>query len=179
MHPCASLPALVLALAAQACSGATNARTAAATDGTTGDSAAKPCGATDVAAVRRAIEAAYAGADEALRRGDPEALWALYAEDALYMWDNQRMWRGKAEARREAPKALGDLSFTDMQETIDDLMVCGDLAVVAGRFAFTMRRASGETFKLTGKNLVVWRRQPDGAWKIVRNLGNNDAPAGR
>jgi ketosteroid isomerase-like protein len=95
------------------------------------------------------------------------------------MWDNQRMWRGKAEARREVPKAMADRSFTHIDETIDDLMVCGDLAVVAGRYDIRMRRASGGESKVTGKNLVVWRRQSDGSWKIMRNLGNDDAAVAR
>jgi ketosteroid isomerase-like protein len=180
MQPTTYLLAAVGALAAAACSGSTKADTAAARDsatpaGATAAPAAGRCGATDVTEVRQAIEAAYARADAGLRRGDPEPLWALYAEDAIYMWDNQRMWRGKAEARREAPKALGDLSFKAIKETIDDLLVCGELAVVAGRFDIMMQRASGSEVRVTGKNLVVWRRQPDGSWKIVRNLGNDDA----
>jgi ketosteroid isomerase-like protein len=134
----------------------------------------------DVAAVRRAIDSTMAHAGAELRRtGDMETLWALYADDAIFLWDNQRMWRGKVEARREAPKALGDLSFTNLEETVVDVIACGDLAVEVGTFRHTLRRANGEVVVGTGKNLKAWRRQPDGAWKIVRNLGNDDAPPQR
>ena len=182
MQPPTYLLATVGVLAATACSGSTKAETAAeppaavAGVALTDALAAAPCGATDVAAVRRAIDSTMAHAGAELRRtGDMESLWALYADDAIFLWDNQRMWRGKAEARREARTALGDLSFTDLEETVVDVIACGDLAVEVGRFKHTLRRANGEVVVGTGKNLKAWRRQPDGAWKIVRNLGNNDA----
>ena len=89
------------------------------------------------------------------------------------------MWHGKAEARREAPKALGDLSFKDLKATVEDVIVCGDLAVETGTFEQTLQRKSGEVITNRGKHLKAWRRQPDGSWRIVRNLGNDDAPLQR
>ena len=134
-----------------------------------------PCGATDVADVRRAIDSTLAHADERLRRGDSQSLWDLYADDALFMWDNQKTWRGKQEAQREAAKVLGDLLFTDHKQTTEDLLVCGDLAVQAGTFEHTLRTKDGSEVKSSGKNLIVWKRQANGGWRIVRNLGN-DSP---
>jgi ketosteroid isomerase-like protein len=166
-------------LADAACSGSTRADTAAARDSAT-PAAAASCGATDAINVRRTIDSTMAHAGAELRRtGDMEILWALYADDTIFMWDNQRMWRGKAEARREAPKALGDLSFKDAKETVEDVIVCGDLAVEVGTFEHTLQRKSGEVITNRGKNLKAWRRQPDGSWRIVRNLGNDDAPLQR
>ena len=184
MQPSTYLLVAVAMFATTSCSGETKAGTAAAEDSatpaTTTAPSAAPCVTSEATDVRRAIDSTMAHAGAELRRtGDMESLWALYADDAIFMWDNQRIWRGKAEARREAPKALGDLRFTDLEETIEDVIACGDLAVEVGRFKHTLRRANGELVVGTGKNLKAWRRQPDGAWKIVRNLGNDDAPARR
>ena len=180
IQPPTYILAAVGVLAATACSGATKADTAAARDSATPAAAAAPCGATDVADVRRAIDSTMAHAGAELRRtGNMESLWALYADDAIFMWDNERMWRGKVEARREAPKALGDLSFKDLKERVEDVIVCGDLAVEVGTFEHTLQRKSGEAITNRGKNLKAWRRQADGSWRIVRNLGNDDAPPQR
>lgn len=169
------------AFAVASCSGSTKSDTAAARDSATsaaaGSAHAAPCGSSDVDDVRRAIDSTMAHAGAQLRRtGDMEILWDLYADDAIFMWDGQGIWRGKAEARREAPRVLGDLSFTDLKETVEDVTVCGDLAVEVATFEHTLQRKSGEVITNRGTSLKAWRLQPDGAWKIVRNLGNNDAP---
>lgn len=129
--------------------------------------------------VRRVIDSTMFQAGERLRRGDFEALWDLYADDAIYMWDNQPMWRGKAEARRESAKVLENLSIIDHRQTTDDILVCGILAIQAGRCEHTLRRRNGEEFKNSGKNLIAWMRRRDGSWKIVRNLGNDERASAR
>lgn len=180
MHRFEYVLVAVAVFAAASCSDSTKTDTAAARDSATPAAAntahAAPCGATDVADVRRAIDSTMAHAGAQLRRtGDMEILWDLYADDAIFMWDGQGIWRGKAEARREAAKVLGDLSFTDFKETVEDVIVCGDLAVEVATFEQKLQGESGEVFTNSGRSLKAWRLQPDGAWKIVRNLGSNDA----
>lgn len=69
------------------------------------------------------------------------------------------------------------VSYTDgTGETVEDVVVCGDLGVEVATFEQTLQRESGEVITNSGRSLKSWRRQPDGAWKIVRNLGNNDPP---
>jgi len=49
----------------------------------------------------------------------------------------------------------------------------GDLVVEVGQYDF-----SSGSIRDRGKYLHVWRRQPDGAWKLYRNIANSDhAPA--
>ncbi len=57
----------------------------------------------------------------------------------------------------------------------------GNLGSTSGRFVMSRRRADGtqETL-LTGRYFDVWRRRPDGSWKLVIDLGEPDAaPADR
>jgi ketosteroid isomerase-like protein len=170
------LVAVIALIAAAACSRSDEADLRILAERSAAASGASACGVTNAAVVRRAIDSTIAHADESLRRGDSASLWNLYADDAIFMWDNQRSWHGKAEAQREAPKVLGDLVFTDHKQTIDDMIVCGDLAVHTGTFEMKLRRKNGEEVTGRGRNLIVWKRQLDGAWRIVRNLGN-DVPA--
>jgi len=49
----------------------------------------------------------------------------------------------------------------------------GDVVVEEGRYG----RRSGERLLDSGKYLVVFRRQPDGAWRYATDMWNSDAPA--
>lgn len=53
----------------------------------------------------------------------------------------------------------------------------GDLAYVRGTYAMTVMLpgASGPT-KGTGKYIEIWRKQPDGSWKVIRDIFNSDMP---
>ena len=133
----------------------------------------------DPGEVRRAIEAASAKVSEALRRNDTAAVMSVYADDAIVLWNGQKAWHGKAEFLREVPKALGDVAITDNQQRIDDILVSGDLAVETGTYLNTLRTKTGQTLTAGGKNLVVWKRQPDGSWKIAREMGNDGPPAAK
>jgi ketosteroid isomerase-like protein len=160
-------------LAAVACSGVAQQRATPA-------SATASCGASYSADVRRVIDSTMGHAEEALRTGHGmAALEALFAEDAIVLQNNERTWRGRAEAFREQAKSLGDLTFKDHREMTDDVIACGSLAVQSGTYAHTLQRPSGQELKIGGKFILVWRREPDGSWKIVRHMGNNHPPAAR
>ena len=38
--------------------------------------------------------------------------------------------------------------------------------------------APGDSTRVGGKALVVWKKQPDGIWRRARDMGSADAPAG-
>ncbi len=67
-------------------------------------------------------------------------------------------------------------TITDMKATTNDLMVAGDLAVETGSYQLTMVPKKGKPTPEKGKYLTVWKRQPDGTWKIVRDIDNTDTP---
>ncbi len=60
------------------------------------------------------------------------------------------------------------------------LAASGDLGYTFGTWEATGADAEGKPAVHTGKYLTVWRRQPDGAWKVAADIGNADprkAPA--
>jgi ketosteroid isomerase-like protein len=50
----------------------------------------------------------------------------------------------------------------------------GDLAVETGAFSMTTTMKNGKPITEQGKYLTVWKRQTDGAWKIIRDINNAD-----
>ena len=54
----------------------------------------------------------------------------------------------------------------------------GDFGFTWGRYTYTRRNEDGEKSVGHGKYLSVWRKESDGAWKFVADIGNaNPDPA--
>lgn len=49
----------------------------------------------------------------------------------------------------------------------------GDLGYTWGRYEMRMADASGDTVSHFGKYLNVWRRQKDGSWRVLVDMGNS------
>lgn len=136
-------------------------------------------GSQDTADARAAIEAANARFLEAFKRGDKAGMVANYADDAIVMMPNEEAWRGRDGLDRGFGGFLSQMSFKDGSATTADVVLAGDLAVETGTFAWTLQPKAGPEIKDKGKYLTVWRRQPDGTWKIVRDINNTDLPASK
>lgn len=132
---------------------------------------------TDSATVRVAIEATNARFFEAFKRGDKTGLMASYADDAILMMPNEEAWRGREGLDKGFAGFLNQMSLKDGATKTEDVMVAGDLAVETVTFTWTLQPKSGAEVKDKGKYLTVWKRQPDGSWKIVRDINNSDLPA--
>ncbi|MCX6635202.1 MAG: DUF4440 domain-containing protein, partial [Acidobacteria bacterium] len=53
----------------------------------------------------------------------------------------------------------------------------GDVAYSHGTYAMTMNDAKGKPVNDKGKFVTVYRKQPDGKWKVVADIINSDLPA--
>src|SRR4051812_20936119 len=133
--------------------------------------------APSAAAVRSAIEAANASFLEAFRRGDKAGLMAAYTEDAVVLMPNAPEWRGTAALDKGYTEFLSQMAFKDGGVKTEDVIVGGDLAVETGSYTWTLEVKSGGEISDKGKYVTVWKRQPDGSWKIVRDINNSDLPA--
>jgi uncharacterized protein (TIGR02246 family) len=130
----------------------------------------------DAGAVREAIEASNAKYVDAMKRADTTVLAAIYAEDAVVMMPNTERWRGLAAVRSGLGAMLTQMSVKDVRITTDDVMLGGDLAVESGTYETTLQPRGGAEIKDKGKYVVVWKRQTDGSWKIIREANNSDLP---
>jgi uncharacterized protein (TIGR02246 family) len=161
-----------LPLLAAACAGAND-------TATTADSAAGVATATtaDAGQARQAIEAANAKFADALKRGDTTAAVAEnYADDAIVMAPGAEAWRGREAVRKGWAGMITAMPAKEVSVKTDDVMVGGDLVVESGTYEMTLQPPGGREVKEKGKYVVVWKRQADGTWKIVRDVFNSDTP---
>jgi ketosteroid isomerase-like protein len=52
----------------------------------------------------------------------------------------------------------------------------GELGYTSGTYDFNMKDASGKTISDRGKYLTVWKKEADGAWKVLLDTYNSDLP---
>jgi ketosteroid isomerase-like protein len=52
----------------------------------------------------------------------------------------------------------------------------GDLGYTYGAWLFTGKDKDGKPVTATGKYLTTWRRQKDGTWKVLADIGAPDPP---
>src|SRR5512133_1282662 len=70
-------------------------------------------GPTDVASVRKAIEAANASFLDALQKGDAAAATANYANDAIVMMPGEPAWKGHAAILKGMQAFLNGMTVKD------------------------------------------------------------------
>jgi ketosteroid isomerase-like protein len=66
------------------------------------------------------------------------------------------------------------LSFETAQVEVSR---AGDFAYTCGTNKVTLVDPNGKKMKDRGKYLTVYRKQSDGTWKVVADMGNSDLPA--
>jgi uncharacterized protein (TIGR02246 family) len=125
---------------------------------------------------RAAIEVANAKFSEAFARGDAKALSAMYTSDAIAFPPDSEMIRGN-EAIGAYWKATRDGGVQSAVLTTDDVGRSGDVAYEAGKVSLSIQPAGKEPTTATAKYVVVWKRQPDGSWKMHRDIWNSLPPS--
>ena len=107
-------------------------------------------------------------------RKDVEAALAFWEDDAVVHMEGASAVVGKSGVRPIYQQFFAS-GFVEFTATITDIDVArsGELAYETGVNNFTFVR-DGRRVVDVGKYLVVWRRGPDGAWRIAALAVTND-----
>lgn len=127
---------------------------------------------------RAAIDAVYDRFTAAYDALDPEAVVALYTDDAYYLPSGTAILKGKDSLRTQfaflaRTKEVGgdlDLSFRIIDRGID-----GDLAYDIGYYRLASKQTDGTERVGVGKFITILKRQPDGTW-LFQADGFSGAP---
>lgn len=100
--------------------------------------------------------------------------WMSYfAEDATAFPQGKPLIQGKAALREFYSKMFATPELTiDWKPVKADMAASGDLGYTIGNAEFRFRDPSGKMASRPGKYLTVWKKQPDGSWKVAADLGN-------
>jgi ketosteroid isomerase-like protein len=99
----------------------------------------------------------------------------FYAENSILMPPNESIRKGK-EAILLGYQKASKLNDEHVDNTVvEDVHVSGDLAVMRGiDTGTTTPRIGGEPVKFTVKWLIVFEHQPDGTWKCICEIWNDN-----
>ena len=132
--------------------------------------------AATAAARADAVRQASTAWDAAHNAGDVARLMTLYAESPVSMPFNRPALEGRNAIEADFRAFFDEVAATHTT-TIVALEVTGDWAIERGRYELALTpKKGGAAVKETGKHIVV-RRLIDGAWKVVWEIWNTDAPA--
>ena len=132
--------------------------------------------APDAAVVRQAIDNANVRFDSAVVKGDTATLAGLYADDAVLMMSGSPAARGH-EAIAKSFAGMGSaMKLSAFKLQTQDVIVAGDYAIETGSYEMTAQPVAkgAKPAHDVGKYLVLWKKQADGSYKILRDIANSD-----
>jgi ketosteroid isomerase-like protein len=130
--------------------------------------------ATDEATIRQ-LDADWV---KAAKTKQVDAWMKFYADDAVVLPPNDKVATSGSAIRKSVGELLGlpGLSLT-WQPTKVEVAKSGDIAYLYGAYELTMNDAQGKPETDYGKNVEIWKKQPNGVWKCVVDTWNSDLPA--
>ncbi len=119
---------------------------------------------------------------QAAASGDVERILSYWADDAMVLPPDQPAVVGKTAIREfvRASLAMPGFSVTWEPEQAS-VASSGNTGYLIERNRFTITDAGGAMLTLHGKGVTVWRKDPNGAWKCVIDIWNDnpqEQPAG-
>lgn len=101
-----------------------------------------------------------------------EGYMSYYAEDAVEVPNGHDAIHGK----ENIAKTMGFLNDKNNQLTwtpVDaGISISGDLGWTSGTYEFRSKDKDGKVKVEQGKYTSIWKKQPDGNWKVVLDMGN-------
>jgi len=119
------------------------------------------------------LEAKFA---KATAEGGGKAFAQWFAEDGVTLANGQEPVHGREAIAKQAtwqPKEY-QLTWTPTEVLLSPT---GDMGYTWGHYEGHSRDANGNPLVTAGRYMTIWRKEPDGSWKVVLDA-SNDEPAG-
>ena len=112
----------------------------------------------------------------ALNAGDADGWAACFADDGVQMPPNFGTNAGRA-AIEGWSKGFLTMFSCQFKLAVDEVQVTGHWAFERGRYDITIRpKSGGGSMDDNGKYITIYQKQPEGGWKIARDIWNSDRP---
>jgi ketosteroid isomerase-like protein len=123
-----------------------------------------------------AIEAFNQRYLQAINDEDIAALSSLTTEGHIMLAPNRAPIVGKTANDEVNGRAFEQFDFDETWTPVETV-VSGDWAHQRGTFTTAfVPKAGGERREVSGSFLRIYQRQPDGEWRMIRDMFNSDSP---
>ena len=131
----------------------------------------------DVEAVTEAVLAIWDEYEASILAGDPDRWIDLWVEDGVQLPPGNPPVVGKEAIYDRISDDLATFEYSEFVINNEDVEVNGDLAFARGNYVVTLAaKAGGDPISVDGKYMTIMRQQPDGSWKIYRDIFNSNVP---
>ncbi len=106
-----------------------------------------------------------------------EAFVTYFADDGVEVVDGGS-FRSREDMKKQEPWAAGTtLTWTPIHA---EMSASNDMGFTYGNYVFVALDKEGKAVTNYGKYTSIWRKQKDGTWKVVVDMGNSSpTPAGK
>ena len=108
---------------------------------------------------------------------DLDRAMSFFADGAAMLLPNTPTVTGKDALRGVWSELLhtkgASLTWKPRSATVSQ---SGELGYTIGRYAFSSTDPDGNTAISAGKYVTIWKKQPDGQWKVTVDIGNTNSP---
>ena len=130
-----------------------------------------PAESPELAAVRRAIDQGNAQWSEGWLKGDAAKVAAVFAPDGVQLGGGGKVIKGRqAIAERQKAAMQGADPGVKVTVTTTSIWLDGDTAYETGKYKYEYTE-KGKPGVDEGQYVTVWKRQPDGSWKLSMDMG--------
>ena len=121
--------------------------------------------------IKAAVEDRYKEWLAAANKKNAAAMIGLYDENAVFMPKSEEPVLGKAAIGEYYKKLFANSDFVPftLNSNWNSFHVAGDVAIATSVFEGDVTR-NGKQIHFRGKNLLVWKKQGDGSWKVFRYM---------
>ena len=117
---------------------------------------------------RSAMQDADRRLSRAVQTRDLDAFTDMLAGDVIFVGETGPAALGRAAVRAEWDALFQpegpSLSWEPVTAEVSDR---GELGYIRGRFVHRLKDASGRAVEQSGEYLSIWRKDPDGRWRVV------------
>ena len=132
----------------------------------------------DVEAERATLRNADAEWSNVTGAKDVDGFVAAVAENGSILPPNTPILTGSEAIRQWTSELVANPGFAvSWQPTTVEVSTAGDLGYTVGTYELTLHDVKGNPVTDRGKYVTVWKKQPDGKWKVVADIFNSDLPA--
>lgn len=124
-----------------------------------------------LAEARQAIDKGNAQWVEAWDKADASLISGLFAPDGVLLGRNGKLFKGPKQIF-ERMKTVMEAAGKGVKATVTtvDLWLDGDTAYETGKYGYTSQE-KGQPVTDEGRYVTIWKRQTDGSWKIIMDMG--------
>jgi len=116
---------------------------------------------------------------EGMKAADVAKIGSVFCDDVVMMPPNETSLYGKDEAMEWYQEYYEHFRMTVLNGTERDVRIIGDQAIELWTYMVAIDPVrGGDRIRDDGRSLTVWRREPDGIWRVSETIWNSIRPIG-